>query len=123
VERARNGGGPTLIETITYRMGDHTTADDAKKYRPQEELEYWVKRDPIDRLRKFMALKGIQSEEESQKVWDECVAKVEDAVKLYEQFPKPNPTDMFDYIYEELPDQMKEDRDYFEQLMKEKGEQ
>jgi len=51
VEKARSGGGPTLIECLTYRIGDHTTADDASRYRTEEELKAWISKDPIERLR------------------------------------------------------------------------
>lgn len=54
LERARAGNGPTLIECVTYRIGDHTTADDASRYRSQDEVEQWRKKDPIDRLRNYM---------------------------------------------------------------------
>ena len=59
IERARAGGGPTLIEALTYRLGDHTTADDARRYRPQEEYEQALKRDPIVRTRKYLQDLGL----------------------------------------------------------------
>ena len=58
IERARSGGGPTLIEAVTYRLGDHTTADDATRYRTEEELEKWEGRDPILRLRRYLTANG-----------------------------------------------------------------
>jgi len=119
LEKAKGGKGPTLIEMFTYRMGDHTTADDSTKYRSASEVEEWKKKDPIDRLRKFMQSKGWWSQP-----WeDQTVAKanelVEKAVQAYESRPKPNPLDMFDYMYESVPKDLKFQRDYLEQYLKE----
>ena len=63
IERARSGGGPTLIEAVTYRLGDHTTADDASRYRTDEELEKWEGRDPILRLRRYLVANGLWDDE------------------------------------------------------------
>ncbi len=59
LERARNGDGPTFIECLTYRMADHTTADDARRYRDEAELEPWRQRDPLLRMRRFLEKKGL----------------------------------------------------------------
>src|SRR5918995_95898 len=56
--RAREGGGPTFIECLTYRLGDHTTADDASRYRSREQVERWKRKDPVERLRKYMENAG-----------------------------------------------------------------
>ena len=63
---ARTGGGPTLIEAFTYRMGDHTTSDDAARYRTKEEVQEWERRDPIARFRLHLGHK---------KLWDEAYEK------------------------------------------------
>jgi len=62
-ERARAGHGPTLIEAVTYRMGPHTTADDATRYRSEEEVERWRRLDPIDRYRRFLLASGLADED------------------------------------------------------------
>src|ERR1700741_889971 len=62
VERARSGGGPTLIEAITYRMGPHTTSDDPTRYRSAEEVEHWAALDPIPRYRSYLQNVGVWSE-------------------------------------------------------------
>src|SRR3954465_10729286 len=59
VDRARAGGGPSFIECATYRLGDHTTADDARRYRPPQELATWAKKDPLVRTRKYLESKGL----------------------------------------------------------------
>ena len=62
VERARSGGGPTLIEAYTYRLGAHTTSDDPTKYRQDEEVEQWQVKDPIRRMKAYLTKRGVWSE-------------------------------------------------------------
>lgn len=108
LEKARAGGGPTLIECVTYRMAPHTTSDDPTKYRTPEEVEYWKKRDPIDRLRKFMMKKGIWNDSDEKILLEAIGKKVNDAVKKAESMPEPKPEDMFDYVYERMPEQLRQ---------------
>ncbi len=108
LEKARKGE-PTLIECFTYRLSDHTTADDAKRYRTQEELEAWMKKDPIDRLRKYMASKGIWNEDYEKKVRSEAIAKVEEAVKKAEAIQPASREDVFKYMFAEMPQQLKDE--------------
>jgi pyruvate dehydrogenase E1 component alpha subunit len=90
VERARRGGGPTLIEAVTYRMGPHTTADDPGKYRDPEEVKLFEKLDPIARFRKFLYKKGLLSEDEDKRIWEEWSSRIEDTVKkCYNKPPLP----------------------------------
>ncbi|MFH0970312.1 MAG: pyruvate dehydrogenase (acetyl-transferring) E1 component subunit alpha [Candidatus Diapherotrites archaeon] len=103
IEKARDGKGPTLLELHTYRMGDHTTADDSTRYRNKEELESWRKKDPVARMRMYLTKQGILSQTVENKIIDECVALVERAVQEYEQIPLPHPSDMFDFLYKEMP--------------------
>ena len=101
LERARTGGGPTFIEAYTYRMAAHTTSDDPTRYRHAEELEIWRLRDPIERLKVFLARQGIadrgyfdQVEHEA----DELAIVVRDGVRA---MPEPAPASMFDHVYVE----------------------
>ncbi len=103
--RARSGKGPMLIECITYRMGPHTTADDPKRYRSEEELAYWRERDPITRFRKYLEGKGIWSEAFEKKVQEDVAAFVEKAVKEAEAY-KPEPRDMFRHMYAKMPKEL-----------------
>jgi pyruvate dehydrogenase E1 component alpha subunit len=98
MENARSGKGPFLIEAITYRIGPHTTADDPKRYRNDEEVNYWKDRDPIKRLKIYMTKKGIWTERYEQEVNDWATKIVEDGVKKAEEY-KPDPKDMFRYLY------------------------
>jgi len=109
VEKAYRGDGPTLIECITYRISDHTTSDDASIYRDPKELEDWVKKDPIDRLRKYMKHMGIWSEEYEKKTQVEATEKVRKAVEKAESIQTPVPVDMFASTYGEMPPRLKEE--------------
>ncbi|TDK63449.1 pyruvate dehydrogenase (acetyl-transferring) E1 component subunit alpha [Bacillus salipaludis] len=101
MERARNGGGPTLIEAITWRYGAHTTADDPRKYRNQSESDtIREKQDPLLRVERFMKVNGFWDEEWALKVKEETESEVEQAVKDMESFPKPNINDLFDNVFE-----------------------
>jgi pyruvate dehydrogenase E1 component alpha subunit len=105
LERARSGGGPTLLEALTYRLSDHTTADDATRYRSAEELAAKWKEEPILRLRNFLAAHGAWSPEKEQALVREVHAKIEQAVDAYLQTPPPGPEQMFAHLYARLPRQ------------------
>jgi len=103
MHRARNGGGPSVIEAFTYRMGDHTTADDASRYRRPEEISAAWKNDPLARLRAYLGNQGWWSKEDEEKLIAECKDKVEAAVVEYSAIPPPRPETMFDHLFETLP--------------------
>jgi pyruvate dehydrogenase E1 component alpha subunit len=111
--RAREGNGPSFIECVTYRLGDHTTADDASRYRSREQVEQWRKKDPIERLRKYMEKAGLWSKPYEQSVRAESKEKVERAVHEEESFPPADPADMFRFTYQELPPDLREQMDSF----------
>ncbi|MCA1319556.1 pyruvate dehydrogenase (acetyl-transferring) E1 component subunit alpha [Bacillus tianshenii] len=101
LERARNGEGPTLIEAVTWRYGAHTTADDPTKYRNQEESEERrEKKDPILRLERFMKNKGWFDEEAKSKWLAQVSEEIDSAIAEMESFPKADPADMFDHVFE-----------------------
>ncbi|MFY4777306.1 pyruvate dehydrogenase (acetyl-transferring) E1 component subunit alpha [Metabacillus sp. RGM 3146] len=101
LERARNQEGPTLIEAVTWRYGAHTTADDPKKYRDQEEsIQRKTKTDPVLRLERYMKNHGLWDEEKASKCQDEASEMIEAAVAEMEAFPEPNPGDLFDHVFE-----------------------
>ncbi len=112
VARARTGGGPTLIECVTYRLMMHTTADDPKRYRSDEEVEQWSKRDPLPRFQKYLMDKGLVSEAEikaiESEVLDEIQAAVDRAEKKMEALG--DPMDMFEHAYAEMPPYLKEQK-------------
>ncbi|HEX2229585.1 MAG TPA: thiamine pyrophosphate-dependent enzyme, partial [Candidatus Binatia bacterium] len=111
--RAREGKGPTFIECLTYRLGDHTTADDASRYRSREEVEGWRKKDPVERLRRYMETAGLWSKSYEETVRSEAKEEVEGAVHEVENFPPPDPLDIFRFTYHELPMDLKEQMEGF----------
>jgi pyruvate dehydrogenase E1 component alpha subunit len=100
---ARSGGGPTLIEAYTYRMGDHTTSDDASRYRAQDEVRQWEKRDPIARFRLHLQAKGLWSEAFENEVQARASDLVEQAVVEAETRPPATPDDIFAYTFATMP--------------------
>jgi len=117
VERAREGGGPTFVECVTYRLGAHTTADDPTRYRSQEEVDSWRKKDPLVRFRKYLENKGLWSQELEEKTHRRAVEQVEAAVQKAESY-RPDPLEMFKYMYEEMPGNLAEQ---MEELARELG--
>jgi pyruvate dehydrogenase E1 component alpha subunit len=113
VDRARNGEGPTLIEAVTYRIGDHSTSDDASRYRSPDEVKEWLKKDPILRLETYMKNKGLLNDDYKKKVDEDAKEKVEMAVKKYETYPPANKEDIFNYMFQDMPQQLKEQFDEF----------
>src|SRR5437868_1095376 len=95
VERARSGQGPTLIETLTYRIGAHTTADDPTRYRDPVEVEAWQAKDPIARFQKFLIRRDLLTEDRAQQTVDELEEEVNEAVRLAEAMPPMAPDSFF----------------------------
>jgi len=112
LEKARSGGGPTMIECFTYRMGAHTTSDDPTRYRKQAEVEEWRKKDPIKRFRLYLEKKGIWTPNYEDSLIKELTEEVEKAVEEAEAF-KPDIENMFKYVYAEMPPNLKEQMDEF----------
>lgn len=113
LERARSGRGPTLIECVTYRMADHTTADDASRYRSQEEREQWRNKDPIERLKKYMERKGLWDESYHEGVLAHAREQVEATVREEEAIPASDPRDMFLYTFHEATGELTEQMEAF----------
>lgn len=109
VDKARNGSGPTLIECFEYRMCDHSTSDDASRYRPKEEMDTWVKKDPIERLEKHMRKKGLLDDAYRESVLNKSKENIEKAVTEFEKLPAPEPKDIFKYVFAEMTPQQKEE--------------
>lgn len=112
LERGRAGEGPTLIEAVTYRLSDHTTADDSSRYRKKEEVETAWKVEPLIRIRRYLTDLGIWDSDKEQALLDASAAKVDAAVQSYMNTPRPSVESMFDYMYEELPESLEEQRDH-----------
>ena len=110
-KRATSGEGPTFIEAVTYRLGDHTTADDARRYRDQKEVDAWRERDPLIRTRLYLESKGVWDEDQQQTLQDRAKTIVGEVVKAAEGAEAPPLTDIFDSMYAELPESLKRQRD------------
>ncbi len=118
LKRAREGGGATVIEAITYRIGDHTTADDASRYRDKDEVENAKKLEPIARVRRYLMNNNQWSVQQEEQLLERCKRMVESEVKVYMDTPMPPVTDMFDYMFAELPHDLVSQRKFAQELDK-----
>jgi pyruvate dehydrogenase E1 component alpha subunit len=110
VERARSGGGPGLVEALTYRLESHTTADDAARYRDPEEVAWWRARDPIARFEAFLEREGLLAADRRAAV---SAAAAAAATKLREAVvdaPPPDIDDLFEMPYVDPPPSLLEQR-------------
>jgi pyruvate dehydrogenase E1 component alpha subunit len=116
IERARSGGGPTLIESVTYRMAVHTTADDPSRYRSEEEVARWRKKDPIARFQTYLANRHILSDELLSELEAGVREDIQTAVDRAEEQMRTlgDPLEMFDHAYAEMPPYLKQQRDQFQ---------
>lgn len=111
VKRARDGQGPTFVECVTYRMGAHSTSDDPSRYRTDEEVAEWRKKDPLDRLRKYLLNLGLVTEESDARLDAELGEEIAEAVKLIESAPPPARETLFDDVYAKLPWNLEEQKE------------
>jgi len=105
VDRARKGKGPTLIESFTYRMSDHTTSDDWRKYRSKEEVAEWERKDPLKRFKAYLIAQSILEDDEL--LVKEMTEIVEKAAAEAEAVPAPSRSDVFAHTYAEMPPYLK----------------
>ncbi len=103
LEKARSGGGPSLIEALSYRLSDHTTADDATRYRQDAEVEEAQRREPLRRTRRLMAERFGWTEEQEKALIEELEAEVEAEVDVYLSTPKPRIEEIFEHQYGNMP--------------------
>jgi pyruvate dehydrogenase E1 component alpha subunit len=124
-ERARAGGGATLIECVTYRMAVHTTADDPKRYRTDAEVEEWRRKDPITRFQVYLMAKGLLSADAVTSEEEAIAAEIQAAVERAEEEMKGpgDPLLMFEHAYAEMPAYLKEQRTDFTRFMAEAQEE
>jgi pyruvate dehydrogenase E1 component alpha subunit len=101
--KARSGGGPALIEAVTYRLADHTTADDASRYRPAEEVAEAWKCEPVLRLRNYLSEAGAWNKALEEELLRQCNEQVQAAAQAYLDAPAPPADQMFGHLYATLP--------------------
>ncbi len=118
--RGREGRGATLLELETYRMANHTTADDASRYRSKTDLDDWAKRDPLLRLRRYLETLKLLDGARHEELVKNAEALVDEEIKAYEAFPEPNPLDMFANNYANAPKALIEQRSELEALLERK---
>ncbi|HEV2300282.1 MAG TPA: pyruvate dehydrogenase (acetyl-transferring) E1 component subunit alpha [Stellaceae bacterium] len=111
LDKARRGGGPHLIEAITYRLGDHTTADDASRYRPDAEVSPHWAQDPIARLRRHLVDRDWWQKADEEGLIAEAAATIEEAAGRYLATPPQPAETMFEYTYERLPQDLARQRE------------
>ena len=110
LKKARRGGGPTLIEALTYRLCDHTTADDASRYRSADELKQNWQYEPLIRLYTYLSNMGYWAKADDKQLTEESKEAVESAVLSYLNTPAQPVESMFDYLYHTLPESLEEQR-------------
>jgi pyruvate dehydrogenase E1 component alpha subunit len=110
-ERARSGGGPTLIEAMTYRLADHTTSDDASRYRPADEVAAARALEPMVRTRAFLEARGWWDEGAEQQLRSEWAARIDEAVRQYLATPRQSADSMFEHVYAEPPPGLQQQRE------------
>lgn len=103
IEQARTEGKPALIEALTYRLSDHTTADDARRYSCKEALALAWEEEPILRLRRYMNRKNYWDTEKEEALIKRCKKEVDEAVTMYLDTPHHPPSSMFEYLYHAMP--------------------
>ncbi|MDQ0272443.1 pyruvate dehydrogenase (acetyl-transferring) E1 component subunit alpha [Cytobacillus purgationiresistens] len=115
-ERALNGEGPTLIETLTYRYGPHTMAgDDPTRYRTSDQDNEWEKKDPLVRFRKFLEDKKLWNEDRENEVIEKAKEDIKVAIKEADDTPKQKVTDLMSIMYEEMPYNLKEQYEIYKE--------
>jgi len=109
-ERARKGEGPTLIEGLTYRRGAHSSSDDPRRYREDAEVESWIKKDPIDRLRRYMERKGCWDAKKEDALRKETTETIAAALAGGESVGPPPVESMFEDVFSRLPSHLEKQK-------------
>jgi pyruvate dehydrogenase E1 component alpha subunit len=104
IAAARDGKGPSFVEAVTYRLGDHTTSDDASRYRSADEVQAHWKEEPIARLRAYLVGQKMWGKADEEQLATECHERVDAAVERYLVTATRRPETMFDHLYEDLPE-------------------
>jgi len=116
------GNGPVLIEAFTYRKGAHTTSDDPTKYRSKEEEKQWEEKDPLNRLRIFLENKNLLNKDDEAKWKEEYQKEIDRIFVEAENYEPYKLNDVFDNLYAEMPEDLKEQKRRYEKFLKWKKE-
>lgn len=107
-ERARRGEGPTLIEAVTYRLGAHSSSDDPTRYRSNDEVESWLRKDPVERFKRFLVSFGLHDEAREAAMQAEIDAEIREAITEAEAAPAVQRATLLDDVYAERPWHLRE---------------
>jgi pyruvate dehydrogenase E1 component alpha subunit len=122
VERARRGGGPTLIEAVTYRLSLHTTADDPTKYRSTDEVKAWEAKEPLPRFRRYLEAKGLVTETVHAALESEVDAEIRGSVERAEARMQAPLLDVFDHVYAEPTPELAVEREELRHFLAASGD-
>jgi len=111
LDRARSGGGPTLVECETYRIGAHSSSDDPTRYRDEQEVEQWKKRDPLELLRSRLQAWGLWTARQEDELRAQVLEEVNGAIAEAEKKPDPARESLFDDVYANQPWSLREQRE------------
>ena len=115
---AREGKGPVLIEAVTYRRGFHTTSDDPSKYRTSEEEAKWEVKDPLVRFKKYLDAQGLWDDDKEKEYIDNAKKDISAQFKEVEEYPCTPLESIFKFMYEEMPDGLKNQKVEMEKFLK-----
>jgi pyruvate dehydrogenase E1 component alpha subunit len=121
VERAREGGAPTLIESRTYRMGFHNTTDNPRAYRADSEVEEAGQRDPITRVEKYLATRGLWDDKRAGEMEASIKIDLDEAIAWASGLPLPDPLEMFDHVYADPPERVRRQRAELEEFRRQRS--
>jgi pyruvate dehydrogenase E1 component alpha subunit/2-oxoisovalerate dehydrogenase E1 component alpha subunit len=103
VEKARRGEGPTMIEAVTYRIRGHSTSDDPSRYRDEEEVEDWRRKDPLHRYQKYLVMQDVAAPDDFEAIHEEIEAEIEEALAAAEEGSPPDLESTVEDVYDEVP--------------------
>ncbi len=109
-DRARSGGGTTLIECVTYRIGAHSSSDDPTRYRSNEEVETWKKKDPVARFERYLRRADLLDDAKRAAMEREIQDEISAAIAKTEPLPPPRRETLFDDVYATLPSHLQDER-------------
>ena len=122
VDRARNGGGPSMLVVKTYRMLGHSSSDDPSVYRSEEEVEPWQRRDPLRRYSAFLEGRGILAKGEADQIMADLTQEVDHEIHVQEGSPRMPLRSLVEDVYEDIPRHLREQYNDFIEVVSRHGE-